>query len=264
MQRREFGQTGILLSSFCFGSMRLEPGRVPQSDAIQLLEYLIGEGVTTFHSSHEYSSHAFFCEILRKVRPHRHFEHIVKIGVPHFSDTRFDAGKFRSLIDQELSALGTERLDIVQWLVRHTPNQDEPRLGILRNSESEMRECFDSLTREGKIGVVTTYPYTWTFAQEVLRMNFCRGMVTYLNLVEIESAHYLDALEAEGKGFVAIRPMAAGKLAASAEQSLEFPLLHPNVSSFILSVSSVAHAEVACRIAAGTKVDKKKFFAALK
>jgi len=92
MKNREFGQSGIKLSPITFGSMRLDPQRIDLEGAVELVAYLYEHGVNTFHSSHEYETDAFFCQVMQQFRsrhPGAEIAHIAKIGVPHFGETEF-------------------------------------------------------------------------------------------------------------------------------------------------------------------------------
>ena len=283
MQRRELGRSGIDLSALTFGSMRLRPATVGEDDAIALLHSLLDGGVNTFHSSREYESYDYFCAVLRKTLRSRGptaVQHVAKIAVPHFDESRFSASKFRARVDQELVALGTERIDVVQWLVRHQPNEDALRLPILKQAASEFTECWAELRRAGKVGALTVFPYTVPFAREALQLDDCVGLATYLNLLETDYGPLLDGMHDRGQGLLAIRPLAAAKLPASATTSgpvsnalaaleiaqeeltafcLSFPLLHPAVASVVISVSSKSHAAFAQSVVARADVNKGRF-----
>jgi predicted aldo/keto reductase-like oxidoreductase len=82
---REFGNTGIKLSPLTFGSMRLDPARIELKTAISLISYLYANGVNTFHSSHEYDTDPFFCQVMqqfRQLHPSAEILHIAKIPAP--------------------------------------------------------------------------------------------------------------------------------------------------------------------------------------
>lgn len=280
---RPFGTSGIHVSPLIFGSMRLDPKTIEPKAAQALLSYLQDAGVTTWHSSHEYETHSYFCEQLRMLRPRRAV-HVMKLGEPHFDMAKFRRERFVELIEQELRALGTERIDIVQWLLRATPNDDATRLPLLRDCIGEVEETADALKKAGKIGALAVFPYSMATAEFCLPRASCAGLVNYLNLAEREDAPLLDAMQARGQGYLSIRPLAAGKLLdASLPEGKEFlgvchslsilpenrrafalqwPLLHPAVSGVILSVSSLSHAEQAVAAASKAVPDMALFKAA--
>ncbi len=282
IQRRRFGDTGVFVSTVCFGSMRLLPERLEPDAALELLLQLVDRGVDTFHTSREYPAHPYFCASLarlRRARPDLRPVHVVKIGVPHFDEERFDGRRLESIIDAQLRALGAERLDIVQWLVRHTPNTDEHRLPILEDCTDELARTWERLTRAGKVGVLTSFPYSDAFMRRALSVPPVKGLVTYLNLLELETLGVLDTMRASGQGLIAIRPLAVGRLIdhtpdtdamAVAERcgipgdgltaaACRFPLLHPTTASIMVSVSSLAHAAQVLDAVEGVSVDLERF-----
>jgi aryl-alcohol dehydrogenase-like predicted oxidoreductase len=288
MKPREFGNSGIYLSPITFGSMRLDSQRLDFEEAVDLISHLYDNGVTTFHTSHEYDTDAFFCEVLAHFqanKPDAQVQHIAKLGVPHFDEEDFKGSRLRELVEQRLRDLKTDRLDIVQWLVRHQPNDDAHRLPILDRCQEDLNHTWKALQQEGKVGVLTSFPYSVAFAEAVLQTNACRGLVTYLNPLELEMANLLDEMAARGQGYVAIRPFCGGAfteaslsnsedgdlrekqllellqqleipLAEANRFAVQFPLLHPAVTSAMLSVTSVEHADVAITAANEAKVNQ--------
>ena len=262
MHRRALGASGVTLSPIAFGSMRLEVGAFPDAHWLELFHLLADEGITAFHSSHEYESYPRFCRLIRQLRrdrPSAELQHIVKLACPSFDEPAFDRNQFRSAIEKALSALGTERIDVVQWLVRQAPNSDERRLPVLLECLEQVRVEWDRLRGDGKIGALVSFPYTVRFADEILRLDLGDGLASYLNPAETEYAERLDDLLDRKLGFLAIRPMFAGKLFEQAsgptslaqlgiapderaQFCLSFPLLHPAVTTVIVSMSTIAHA----------------------
>ncbi|MEM9507965.1 MAG: aldo/keto reductase [Cyanobacteria bacterium P01_E01_bin.35] len=296
MNSREFGRSGIHLSPVTFGSMRLNPQRIELATAVDLITYLYQSGVNTFHSSHEYETDPFFCQVIQQFKaqhPGAEVVHIAKIGVPHFDEMKFDSAKLVALIEQRLRQLHTERIDLVQWLVRHQPNDDQHRLPILAECQSELAVNWTKLQHEGKVGALASFPYSVPFAEAVLQFPICQGLVTYLNLLELEMAPFLDSMEQQGQGYVAIRPLLGGAITTesvtnSANNSthdldllksimmalnipvsevtkfaVQFPLLHPAVASMMISVTSIEHAAEIIE-AAQESSDRQRFQEILK
>src|SRR5580693_9969949 len=131
--RRAFGRSGVELSVLALGTMRLTPPKFDAASALALLLHLSDHGVTSFHVSHEYDSYGFVCDALaalRRARPAAPVELIAKLAAPHFDEIGFSAERLRERIEALLRRLPAERVDVVQWMVRHTPNEDAPRLAI--------------------------------------------------------------------------------------------------------------------------------------
>lgn len=183
MTVREFGNTGHELSCITLGSMRMSPDRIDEKLGVGLLHYLYDRGVTAIHSSSEYENHSYFCSILRrflKQRPSAKFDHVVKIASPHFDELRFDATRFRRLVERQLKDLAAERICIVQWLLRSKPTDDHARLRILNECANELLKVVTALQREGKVDFLVSFPYSDAFATEVLKTQMCKGLATYL------------------------------------------------------------------------------------
>ncbi len=263
--RRAFGRAGAELSALAFGTMRLTAPKFDAASALALLLHLSDHGVTSFHVSHEYDSYAFVCEAmaaLRRARPAAPVELVAKIASPHFDETGFSAERLRERIDALLLRLPAERVDVVQWMVRHTPNEDAPRLAILQRDRHAVAEAAERLKAEGKIGAFAVFPYSEPFRRAVLPENFVDGLVDYLNPRELEAVPWLDALQARGQGFVAMRPLFAGEVSrnpASVDAALRFPLLHPATAAMVVSLSDVRQADQAIAAAAETRPDLDAF-----
>jgi aryl-alcohol dehydrogenase-like predicted oxidoreductase len=277
------------VSAVTFGSMRLEPARIDQDAAIRLVEAAWDAGIDTFHSSSEYPTHRFFCEVLRAVRGRRpEFRpvHVSKIAVPHFEDPDgFSPPLLRTRVEEQLAELGAERLDIVQWLLRSKPIADAPRLAELERSRESLAEVWSALHREGKVGTLASFPYSMPFAERALDVPPCRGFVTYLNVAELELVPLLPSIERQGQGVIAIRPLSAGRMGPqlwhgtnpddsrlrtalehlgvgpneATSFALRFPLLHPAVASVMLSVSSAEHLHAAHTALEGVSADAARF-----
>ena len=264
--RRPFGASGVELSALGFGVMRLAEKGFDADTAADFVTRLYDRGVTTFHVSHEYESHALACAALRGLRrrrPGARIEVVAKLAAPHFDQTGFDGRHAEGLIEALRRDLDVERIDLVQWMVRHTPNTDAPRLAILARDADRAGAVWAGLRQAGRIGALGVFPYSDAFAQAALDLPWVDGIVTYLNLEETEAAAYLDRLWTEGRGFVAIRPLNGGRLAANVRNAIRFPLLHPAVASTLLSVSTQAQAAEAIDAARQAVPDREAFQAAL-
>lgn len=217
MAYRKFGNTDLEVSEICFGPMRFsakEPGSDQQSGTgRRALERALERGVNFIHSSYEYGTRWAIGAVL-KDHPKRHnVHHIIKVPVPDFDDGgRFDAAKFRLRVEEALRDLHAERIAVLQHLQRARPNEDPQRLPALAAVNEEMLVVFEKLKEEGKVGYLTTFPYSPGFAAQALPTDAFSGMVAYYNLVEMEMAESFPAMEERGQGFFCIRPFMGGLL----------------------------------------------------
>ena len=217
MQLRRFGTTELEVSPICFGPMRFAAKDGSDDDASRAgrraLERALERGVNFVHSSYEYGTRWSMAKVLAG-HPRRHdIHHVIKVPVPDFDDGgRFDAAKFRLRVEEALTDLHTDRIAVLQHLQRAQPNSDEKRLPDVAAVDEPLREVFETLRAEGKVGYLTSFPYTPGFAAAALATGTFSGLVAYYNAVELEMAPFFPALERSGGGFLCIRPFLAGLL----------------------------------------------------
>jgi aryl-alcohol dehydrogenase-like predicted oxidoreductase len=286
MRRRTLGRTDVTLPQLCLGAMRFDPKRLSVADGARLLAEAHALGADAWHTSTEYDTHAHFCESLRAFRrdaPGAKLTHVSKIAAPHFEDAGFDPKVLRGRVEAQLRDLGVERLDVVQWLARSKPISDEKRLPELAAMSDALDAEVSALRREGKVGAWTAFPYSKPWAAAFAEHPVCDGLVTYLNLAELDYARDLDAMAAQGDGFVAIRPLMAGLLGrgslddaqkakraaitsalgvvdeALTDFALKFPLLHGDVASVMLSVTTLDHLREAVAAVGDVAPDAARF-----
>tara|TARA_A100001015_G_C15020460_1_gene727721 strand:- start:657 stop:1580 length:924 start_codon:yes stop_codon:yes gene_type:complete len=273
-------------SKIIFGTMRLSENLGSSADNLRLLECAFESGINSFHVSSEYSSYSNFCNLLNSLRNKRNnFKYIVKLPAPHFEDSNFNVNLIRKRVEKYLTDLKVESLDCLQWLLRSNPINDNTRIKFLQNYKDEFEEEFKSLKKEGKIKSILSFPYSNNFAKESLELSYIDGFINYLNLIELDSVEILELLNLKST-FIAVRPFLAGlftnklddqfnlkeisirnKIKDSLgvdsigleELALTFPLLHPKVSSLIISFSSLNHIFNAKRVLMNIEIDKSKF-----
>jgi aryl-alcohol dehydrogenase-like predicted oxidoreductase len=231
--------------------MRLVPERFSEDDILELFSYALDRGITTYHVSHEYESYPAVCRALRRARAERPsiaIEIVAKIGQPHFDEVDFDADRFRLLIERTLADLDVPTVDVVQWLVRHTPNEDAPRIAILaRNADAIASLCSDLVAR-GHVRALAVFPYSDAFLQEALKLTCVDGVVSYYNERERELEPFFDALAMEGRSILGIRPLCAGSIREEADvvKALQFALApEPPIAGTIVGLSSCAQIDAA-------------------
>lgn len=271
MLRRKIGKDGPEVSQVSYGTMRMLP-EVDGVSATALLCELHDAGVDTHHSSYEYETHSLYLEALRKAKQSgRRFKHIVKLSVPSFDTPIFNTQQLAHHIDRELSQLGTEQIASLQWLFR-TPDAaaTEQRIAQFAEQKSEINSALESLKAQGKIGNVSVFPYAPEFAEAALKEVPDRTLCTYLNLWERDYNHLLDRVDA----FLAIRPLqalAANDSSTPGDQSVEslvknalrYPLLHPRVSTVIVSVNRKEHRDELIEVCAEVEPNISQFEACL-
>ncbi len=217
MQYRTFGNTDLNVSEICFGPMRFaakEPGADELSaTGKRALQRALERGVNFIHSSYEYGTRWAVGQVLKDHPKRAELHHIIKVPMPDFDDEGvFDAAKFRLRVEDALRELHAERIAVLQHLQRARPNEDALRIPQIPSVCEAMLETFEKLKDEGKVGYLTTFPYSPGFAPEALKTNAFSGMVAYYNPIEMEMAEYFPGMEAKGEGFLCIRPFMGGLL----------------------------------------------------
>lgn len=217
MENRRFGDTDLEVSPICFGPMRFANRDGSDDDVSRngrrALERALERGVNFIHSSYEYGTRWSMAPVLAN-HPSRHdIHHVIKVPVPDRDDGgRFDAAKFRLRVEEALAELHTDRIAVLQHLQRARPNTDAHRLPDIDAIDEPLRETFETLRAEGKVGYLATFPYTVTFAESALATGTFSGLVAYYNAIEMEMTRFFPALERSGGGFLCIRPFLAGLL----------------------------------------------------
>jgi aryl-alcohol dehydrogenase-like predicted oxidoreductase len=206
------GKTGISLSRLVFGSMRLNEKDLSDSDWQNLLRHSYDLGITTVHSSDEYESFPRFTKIVRELQTEGlQFQHIVKLGEPHFGSNSFSTAQFNSRIESYCQALRVDKLDVVQWLWRGDLKDEASRLQGLAASQESLQQAIETARANATIGAFICFPYTISFAEAVISHDWCDGLSVYLNPLETEMQTLLPHLSTQEKSAIAIRPLAAAK-----------------------------------------------------
>ena len=273
LNRRLFGKTDIALNTVTLGTMRFASDKFnSKKDSLDLLNYLYDNGVDTYHTSHEYNTHDYFCSVFRQLKqekPALNTSHIVKLSSPHFEDIDFSHASLENKVDAQLKALSIDRIDIVQWLFRQKNNTDEIRIPKFTDSVQVIEESFKKLIKVGKVRAFASFPYSLCFADAVNQHHLVDGFVDYLNIGERSWSNKIQHSTMEKQGFIAIRPLWAGQVfdfvrknvnkfpqqvQSQIEQdgiahwALSYPLFNPNVSSVIVSISNREQADIAAKI----------------
>ena len=252
MRPRRLGASSAEVSPITFGTMRLNERGLDDAACELLVRESLARGITSFHSSSEYETFDRFCALIRRLGARAKIQHVVKLAEPHFGDAMFHERRLRAKVEAYLASLGTERIDIVQWMWRGDLKQEEARLTGFARQRDAIRLSFDALRKEGKIGAVVTFPYTTGFASAALAALVGDGLAVYLNPIEKEMVPYIERAAAAGAGVVAIRPLAAGDAAGAGidvQTCVRDVLSRRGVCTAVVTYSSVQHMEELLRAA---------------
>ena len=231
------------LSRITLGTMRFLDKGLTETQVIQLLEESWEAGITSHHSSSEYSSYKLYTKALQKSSMRNNVKHLVKLSSPHFEDDEFSGKILEERVDAQLKTLQIDCIDVLQWLVRSKPINDADRLLTLQDKKEEIKEVLTSLKQKGKIKSVFSFPYSVPFANEVIKFPEVDGIISYLNKEELDYVPF-----ANNNPFIAIRPLFAGKLVKDVHDindtitaQLNFVENHANVLSTIVGINATEH-----------------------
>ncbi|MGJ7459923.1 aldo/keto reductase [Halomonas sp. MA07-2] len=236
MRYRQFGNTDLKLSEICFGAMRFtstashvtltesrdrEQEETQNREGRRALEAALAGGVNCIHSSGDYGTRWMLSDILARHPKRKEIHHVIKMTSPDYEEGEFDPKVLRQSVEDSLRDLHADRIAIVQHLQRgpHVPKAeayaeagDRRRIDALPDMLGPLRETFEALRHEGKVGHLITFPHTIGYATAALDTGAYDGVAHFFNLIEPEALPLLDRLKREGKGFLAIRPLLQGML----------------------------------------------------
>ncbi len=230
------------LGKITLGTMRFVDKNLSIKETVKLIEESFNLGINTHHSSFEYNSYSLYANALNKSSCKPHIKHIVKLSSPHFGESKFSAEKLEKLIDNELKHLKVDCIDVLQWLVRSEPINDNDRLSVLLHQKEAIEASLSSLKEKGKIKHVFAFPYSVNFAHEVIKLKSVDGIISYLNKSETDYSHFANSVP-----FIAIRPFFAGKLFNDASNTseniisdcLDYVYKHKSVKTSIISINTI-------------------------
>jgi len=269
MTNRRIPDTDIELSSISWGTMRLKQKHLSIKDVSYLAGNAVDLGIDTFHVSSEYDSYNLLIEALKKMpnSQNKSVKYICKLANPHFGGNSFDAVRLKQSVERYLLELNTDRIDVLQWMWRIKPFNDDLRCALFEDTAEELAESFESLLKEGKVGAVSCFPYSKEFMSRVRGRNLAQGQVNYLNLSQ------RDALECGlGSYTIALRGACVGDLQGIKNYHglslsefndpyrmvYRFPLLSPNVVTSVIGLNNLSHMELASSLL-DTAPDEKEF-----
>ncbi|TGD41746.1 aldo/keto reductase [Pseudotabrizicola sediminis] len=296
MDKRRLAGTDLDVSVICYGPMRLaqSPDDPDLGQHLAAMHAALDRGVNFIHSSYEYGVRWMMHEVL-KDHPKRHdLLHVIKAPVPDWDDADFDPVKFEARIDEALRDLCTDRIALVQWMWRCRPHDEATRLTRLSAIKDSLTETVLRLQEKGKLGHLGCFPYFPESAAAAMNDPAQRVLIAYYNPLETEMSQVIDKLQADGRGFLAIRPLYEGVLtdryptqaavpaghrlaaakyadafafrAALAEAvpeaatgmtrfAVRFPLMSPHCASVIVGLSTAAQVAQICDMAQGVAAD---------
>lgn len=228
MDKRSLHGTDLDVSVICYGPMRgAQSPDDPNVPIHQLaMRTAIDRGVNFIHSSYEYGVRWMMHDVLKE-HPMRHdLLHVIKAPVPDWDDEDFSVAKLEHIIDEALRDLCTDRIALVQWMWRCRPHDEAHRLPLLDRIHDTVVEAFERLRDKGKVGHLACFPYFPDSAAAAMENPSQQVLIAYYNPLEMEMSPIIDKLAADGRGFLAIRPLYEGVLTRRYQSQADLPPAH--------------------------------------
>lgn len=212
---RRLKGTSMDVSVLCYGPMRL--ATTPTDPLLPVHERAmraaLDGGINFVHSSYEYGVRWLMNRVLADHPARNDLHHVIKVPVPDWEDGAFDPQKYEARIDEALRELCCERIALIQWMWRVRPHDEMHRLPLLVRCLEDLKETHQRLADAGKVGALATFPYfPESAAAAMMSSAGFRCLIGYYNLLEVELSPVAEMLEADDRGFLAIRPLYEGVL----------------------------------------------------
>lgn len=241
------------LPAITFGTMRLADKNLSSYECYELFNAAILNGVNGFHLSSEYNSFELVTSSLKKIVANKSpldINVIAKLASPHFNEECFEQVNLENKIDNILQKTGLEQIELVQWMWRQAPLNDDSRISNLLSQANEIINSFDDMISKGKVKRFGCFPYTGNFMKKVSSLKISDIHINYLNFWED------NLLESQIlSSSIALRPFFAGKIKEVNSEfieelntiqsgngifhSLNYVLSHPKICSAVLGLNSI-------------------------
>ena len=233
-----------------FGSMRMLEYDYSLAYWVDLFSKLHDAGVTKFHSSIEYESFSFYCDVLTvfyQEYPEKKIKHIVKLAEPSFHEHQFNQEQLFNKVEEYLLKLNTEKLYGVQWMWRGNLENHQERLLNFTSQYSNIKESIIALKENHKIDNFFCFPYDANFANSVIQQEQIDGLIVYRNVFETEYDDTIDLSASLNKKNYILRPLFGGKAVShdnkSPKELVQWALDFSKIEGAIISISSIAKFE---------------------
>jgi predicted aldo/keto reductase-like oxidoreductase len=258
MQYRDFGNTGLKISALGFGSMRLpeKDGHVEQDKAIEVIHRAFELGVNYIDSAYFYNHHESEVVVGKALKGWRD-----KVTVSTKNpDSSADADKWRTVLDEQLTKLDVDRIDVYHF---HGINWK-----VFEEKMTRPDGCLKAARRAQDEGLFTYLSFSFHDSPENLIRLVDTGEFTSVtcqyNLLDRANEPGIARAHEKGMGVVIMGPVGGGRLgaptagirdllpagsASTPEIALRFVLSNPNVSCAISGMENLQMVEENCATA---------------
>lgn len=236
---------GVKPEEVVFGTMRMTEYNYSVEYWVNLINEFYELGLVKHHTSNEYESYPFYCEVLSnfyKTYPSKKIKHIVKLADPSFQEIEFDGQRMLQRIQSYLKDLQTDSIHAIQWMWRGNLENKAQRLVDFNESSIQFEKSIEELKSNKLIEHFLCFPYDVEFAEAAINKKFIDGLVVYRNISELEYSDVLKLSHEFKKSSYIIRPLAAGKaleINSNPAELISFSINLPSIMGAIVSLSSI-------------------------
>lgn len=235
MQYVNLGNTGVMVSRLCFGSLTIGPlqKNLPLAEGVKVMEKAAEQGVNFVDTADLYGTYPYIKEIIKS------YPDLV-ISSKSYA---YDAKTAEETLKRCLKGIGR---DYVDFFLLH--EQEGP---LTIKGHWEALEFFIKCKEKGIIrgvGLSTHYVAAVEAASKIKEIDVIHPIINYRGfgivdgtLIDMERA-VKKAYEA-GKGIYAMKPLGGGHLIAQYEQAFDYILNFPYVHSIAVGMQRIEEVE---------------------
>jgi len=245
----------LVFGTSTFAAGRLQPGKDSQP-GIGALAAALDRGLHAVHSNTSLGTQWAVRQAARQSGCAALVRHIVKVQVPlHLAPGEIDR-QVDSALTVSASSLGVSAVDtaVIEADIKQTADP-----GLLADG-TLVREVYKRAARRaagtGLARRSIAFCHSPAHLLACLPIETMAGYAAQYNLIEAWPGLFLDDVTARGQEFLAMAPLARGRLASLPREAADPPLPalqwvlgHPGVTAAVLTLSSVAHLDEAAEAA---------------
>jgi aryl-alcohol dehydrogenase-like predicted oxidoreductase len=245
----------LVFGTSTFAAGRLRPGK-DSRPGIEALAAALADGLRAVHSNPSLGTQWAVREAAEQSGCSGLVRHVVKVQVPlHLAPGEIDS-QVESALTASARNLGVTAVDtaVIEADVKRTADP-----GLLADG-TLVREVYKRAarraTRSGLARRSVAFCHSPAHMLACLPIDEMAGYAAQYNLIEAWPGLFLDDITAQGREFLAMAPLARGRLAGLPHENAHSPLPalrwvlgHPGVSGAVLTISTMAHLDEAIEAA---------------
>ncbi|NLM44342.1 MAG: 4Fe-4S binding protein [Clostridiales bacterium] len=232
MKLIQLGNTDIIVSKLCFGSLTISPlqSNLSVKEGVEVIEEAFNQGINFIDTAELYNNYNYIREAISGKRTE------TVISTKCYAYSREGAEK--SLI-KALKELNTDYIDIFSL-------HEQESQHTLRG-HSEAIEYFISAREKGYIRAfgISTHHVSGVYAAldyddiQIIHPIYNKAGLGIVDGTEKDMRKAIEMAYNEGKGIYSMKPLGGGNLINDVEESIGFVINNPNIHSIAIGMQSV-------------------------